>query len=168
MMKRRSPFFGIFLIFALGAGLLVYQRQHIRKHLPLISEQFVLAENEGLKVLEGIGVPEGSTPYEEGEKTFPTESRNSMWRGAKVRVTWSRVWESPGNHEVVEQFYRERLEKLGWKPFLIGVPSTVEKSFWKDKWLFTLRRGADFSTDRAPFVRYTLLLEWDYWHDLGR
>ncbi len=168
MRIHRSPFLGIFLIFALGAGLLVFQRQHIRKHLPLITEGFTAAEKEGLQIFENIGVPPGSAPYEEGSKTFPAESRNSMWRGTKVRVSWSRVWESPGSHESVEQWFLERLEDLGWQPFLIGVPSTVEKPYWKDKWLLTLQRGADFSTDADPKVRYTLLLEWDYWHDLGR
>lgn len=168
MKKTLRPFLGIILIIAIGIGLLAFQRQYIQKHLPLITNELAVAETEGLKIIEGIGVPPGSTPYEEGSKTFPSESRNSMWRGAKIRVKWRREWQSPGNHESVEQWFRDRLEGLGWQPFLIGVPSTVEKSFWKDKWLLTLQRGADFSTDRDPYVRYTLVLEWDYWHNLGR
>jgi len=168
-MNRRLPaFFGIFLIFVVGAGLLVFQRQHIKKHLPLITAEFAAADAEGPAILALIGLPEGATPHEEGAKTYPGESRNSMWRGAKLRIRWERSWVLPGNHDKNDVWFSKRLEETGWRPFTVGVPSTVERSFWRDKWLFTIQHRADFSTDRNPTVRQALVLEWDYWHDLGR
>jgi len=170
MNKRLTlrAFSGLILIGAIGAGLLVFQRKHIRKHLPLIAAEFAAAEAEGPGILAAIGLPEGAVPYDEGLKTFPGESRRSMWRGAKLRIRWERTWVLPGNHDDTDAWFADRLAVLGWRPFTIGVPSSVETLFWKDKWLVTIQRRADFSTDRNPTVRKTVILDWDYWHDLGR
>lgn len=166
--SRLTPLAAVLLLLGIGAGLFAYQRHYIRKHLPRIAEELAAAEPEGMRLLEGIGVPDGSTPYDEGLKSFPAEARRSMWRGTKTQVRWERTWVMPGDHESVEAWYGARLAELGWRPFVQGVPSRVEKVFWKDKWLLTIRRRADFSTDRNPTVRHALVLEWDYWHDLGR
>lgn len=168
MKRRRLPAFtGIILIFAIGAGLLIFQRKHIQKHLPFIAAEFAEADKEGPAILESIGLPDGATPYDEGLKTFPGESKRSMWEGAKLRIRWERTWVLPGNPDESDAWFVNRLKELGWRPFTRGVPSSVEKLFWKDKWLVTIQRRADFSTDRIPTVRKTVVLDWDYWHDLG-
>lgn len=170
-MNRRltlRSFAGLILIAVIGVGLLVFQRQHIKKHLPLIAAEFAVAEQEGPGILKEIGLPEGAEPYDDGLKTFPGEGRKSMWRGAKLRIRWERTWVLPGNHDDTDAWFADRLGELGWKPFTIGVPSSVEDLYWKDKWLLTIQRRADFSTDPNPTVRKTVMLDWDYWHDLGR
>ncbi|MCB1204652.1 MAG: hypothetical protein KDN18_10365 [Verrucomicrobiae bacterium] len=170
-MKKRIPlraFTGLILIAVIGIGLLIYQRQHIQKHLPLIAAEFAAADSMGPEILAEIGQPEGAAPYDDGLKTFPGESRRSMWRGAKLRIRWERTWVLPGTHEDTDAWFDRRLSDLGWQPFTIGTPSNVEKAYWKDKWLVTIQHGADFSTDRNPTVRKTVILDWDYWHDLGR
>ncbi len=168
-MKRRLPAFtGLVLIAVIGVGLLIFQRQYIRKHLPLITEEFAVAEREGQEIFDGIGFPEGSTPYDGGLKTYPGEGRKSMWRGAKLRIRWERTWIVPGTHDTSDAWFAARLAEMGWRPVTLGVPSQVETFFAKDKWLVTIRHGADFSTDRNPTVRKTVILEWDYWHDPER
>jgi hypothetical protein len=166
MSRRRltiRSFAGIILIFLIGAGLLIFEQRHLRKHLPLINAELVEAELEGPRLLEVIGAPPGTTPYSDGIKVFPEESRKSHWQGTKTRVRWSREWESPGNHESVQAWFAKNLGAQGWQVIERGFPSILVKYFGKDKWSLTLSRGADFSTDRDPKVRYTLDLEWDYW-----
>jgi len=167
--SRRRPFAfgGILLIFAFGAGALEWQMKVARKHLPRIEAELAESETEGPSLLNAVGTSPDSTPYSEGTKTFPSESRRSHWQGTRCRVTWRQVWESPGDHGSVEDWYRARLAEQGWRPFERGVPSPVQKQFWKGKWLLTLQRQADFSADREPRGRYGLVLEWDYWHRLG-
>lgn len=170
-MRRRSilrSFAGLILILVIGAGLLVFQRKHIRKHLPLIAAEFAVADAAGPDLLEQIGLPEGAEPYDDGMKTFPEEGRRSMWQGAKLRIRWERTWILKGDHETTDAWFAEKLGSLGFQPFTIGVPSSVEDLYGKDKWLVTIQRRADFSTDRDPTVRKTVILDWDYWHDLGR
>jgi hypothetical protein len=169
MKRRRLPAFtGLVLILAIGAGLLVYQRQHIKKHLPLIQAEFAAAESEGTGIFASIPLPEGSTPYDDGLKTYPEEGRRSMWEGAKLRIRWERTWVLPGDHATTDAWFAEKLAEDGWRPFTIGVPSSVEKLYWKGKWLITIQNRADFSTDRNPTVRKAVILDWDYWHNLGR
>lgn len=170
-MNRRltlRSFAGLILIAAIGIGLLVFQRQHIKKHLPLIAAEFSTADSEGPRILEAIGLPTGAAPYDDGLKSFPEEGRKSMWEGAKLRIRWERTWVLSGNHDDTDAWFADRLGELGWKPFTIGTPSSVEDLYWKDKWLITIQHRADFSTDRNPTVRKTVMLDWDYWHDLGR
>lgn len=170
MRKRLTlrSFAGLILIVVVGIGLLVFQRKHIQKHLPLIAAEFAVADAEGPELLDSIGLPEGAEPYDNGLKTFPGESNRSMWQGSKNRIRWARTWILKGNHETTDAWFAEKLGSLGFQPFTIGVPSSVEDLYWKDKWLVTIQHGADFSTDREPTVRKTVILDWDYWHDLGR
>lgn len=170
MRKRLTfrSFAGLILILVIGGGVLIFQRQHIQKHLPLIAAEFAAADAEGSGILESIGLPEGAEPYDKGLKSFPGESKRSMWRGSKNRIRWERTWILKGDHETTDAWFAERLGSLGFRPFTIGVPSSVEDLFWKDKWLVTIQRRADFSTDRDPTVRKVVILDWDYWHDLGR
>lgn len=170
-MNRRltlRSFAGLILIAVIGIGLLVFQRKHIRKHLPLIAAEFAVAEKEGPAILAKIGLPEGAQPYDDGLKSFPGEGRKSMWQGAKLRIRWERTWVLKGDHESTDAWFADRLGELGFRPFTIGTPSSVEDQYWKDKWLVTIQRRADFSTDRDPTVRKAVILDWDYWHDLGR
>ncbi len=170
MRKRPTfrSFAGLFLILLIGVGLLIFQRHYIQKHLPLIATEFAAADTEGPGILEAIGLPEGAQPFDDGLKSFPEEGRRSMWQGAKLRIRWERTWVLPGDHETTDAWFADRLGKLGFRPFTVGVPSSVEDLYWKGKWLVTIQHRADFSTDRNPTVRKTVMLDWDYWHDLGR
>ncbi len=159
-------FAGLILILGIGAGLLFFQNKHLKKHLPLINAQIVEAEAQGPKIIEAIEMPPGSTPYSDGIKTFPKESRKSNWEGTRTRVQWSREWESPGNHESVQAWFAKTIVEKGWQVIQRGYPSILVNYYGKDKWHITLSRGADFSTDREPKVRYTLDLEWDYWFEV--
>ena len=160
-------FAGLILIALIGAGLLYFQHRHLKKHLPLINAEIVAAEREGQPLLEAIGVPPGSTPYNDGIKVFPEESKKSHWEGTKTRVRWTREWESPGNHETVQVWFAEAPPEEGWRRIERGAPSVLVNNYGKDKWHLTLSRGADFSTDREPKVRYTIDLEWDYWFQVA-
>ena len=164
-MKSRSllrSFSGIFLILGIGTGLLIFQRHYIKKHLPLIAAELAEAESVGIMLLEGVGTPPGSVPQTEGSKTFPMDSRGT-WNGSETRVSWSRDWEAPGNHASTEAWFRARLAEEGWAPYEVGASSSVETLFRKDKWLFTLQKRAEFASSRDPKVRFTVLLDWNYW-----
>ena len=165
-MKSRSllrSFTGIFLILGIGTGLLVFQRFYMKKHLPLIAAELAEAESGGTALLEAIGTPPGAVPHTEGSKTYPSDSRRANSSSTESRVSWSRVWEAPGDHASVEAWYRGRLAETGWAPYEVGAPSSVELLFRKEKWLFTLQKQSEFASTRDPKVRFTIVLDWNYW-----
>lgn len=161
-MKRRSAWTGILLIFAIGAGLLIVQRQYIRKHLPLLQAEFAAADPAGEPIFEKIGTPPDSTPHDEGEKTYATGGRKSMWQGTNTGATWQQSFEMPGQFERIIAWYRERLLADGWAPFDDPVPSTVQREFKRGKWILTIGNRAAY--ERPPRTRVSLHLTWNYWH----
>jgi hypothetical protein len=61
-----------------------------------------------------------------------------MWANTPVGVRYARTWDAPGTHESIHTWYEPRLRAAGWRPW--EAPSTVQWTFWKDKWLLTLAR----------------------------
>jgi len=155
-------FAGFILIFVIGAVLLTFQSIYLRKQIPLGAAELGAAEQEGPLLIEAITVPTGSTPSSDGIKSFPGEGRKSNLQGTKTGVIWTREWESPGNFDEVERWFADRLKERGWKLDDNENPSVLVTEYRKGKWLLSILRGADFSTDHKPYVRYQLVLDWRY------
>lgn len=164
--KKVGSCLGLLLIPLVGAALFIGQRHYIRHHLPLIEKELAVANGEGLARLNAIPLPEGSTPRTEGEKLTSEGRRSSMWQDTPVAISWQREWDAPGTPADHDQWFAERLVAEGWRPFVHGIPTTVQSLWWKEKWLLTIQKRGDFSTDRPPHARFVLLLQWDYWHNL--
>jgi len=165
MTNRRltvRSFAGLILILVIGVGLLIFQNAYLRKQMPLIAAELAAAENDGPKLIEAIKAPPGSAPYSDGIKSFPGEGRKSNLQGTKTGVIWSREWESPGSFEEVERWYSDQLGEIGWRLDQQENPSVLVTEYRQGKWLLSILRGADFSTDREPKVRYQLVLDWRY------
>lgn len=155
-------FAGFILIFVIGVGLLIFQSAYLRKQLPLIAAELAAAEEQGEQLIGAIRMPAGSVPHSDGIKSFPGEGRKSNLQGTKTGVIWTREWESPGTFDEVERWFSDRLGETGWNLDEHENPSVLVTEYRQGKWLLSFLRGADFSTDREPKVRYQLVLDWQY------
>lgn len=168
-MSRRPRRTGLAFLIILGmggAGVFI-QWKYIQKHLPLVEAERAAAEEEGFGLLNSIPLPPGASPIDAGLKTFGTGSRNDKWHGVEISINWRREWDAPGDPDSIDAWFDEKLLESGWRRFERGIPSSVQKHFWREKWLLTVQRTGDFSTDRPPHARFGLLLNWDYRNSLG-
>jgi hypothetical protein len=153
------------LVIGVAIALPVYQEYYMRKHRPLIAAGLAAAQDEGPDLFESeIGAPPGATPISERETYVGPGTSRGMWRFTPKVVSYKRAWDAPETHQEIHAWYQSRLLASGWRPW--DVPSGVQWTFWKEKWLLTLERDAAF-TGPEPHARFTLRLEWEYFHDLA-
>jgi hypothetical protein len=167
---RRSSVKGVaFLlaVIALAAGIYVWQRQYINKHLPLIKAGMAQADAEGELLMTGFGSPPGVTFLSAIEKRIGKGGPDSgFWDDVPYKITWTWTGDAPGNQDNLRAWYEKRLLADDWKVFHQRITSTLKTEYWKDKWLLTLEQLATFPSDQPPHVRFKLRLTWDYWHEL--
>jgi hypothetical protein len=165
--RRRSGWILVILFLSIGAALILGQHLYLRHHLPLVEEGVAAASAAGAAIIESIGTPDGATAVTPGEKRTGAPGPRNKWHGTVTTVTWVRLWDAPGSHEDIEAWYAARLPAAGWRPFLRGQPTSLEKKYWRDQWLLTIAREAAFPNDRPPHARFHIRLEWGYFHNLG-
>jgi hypothetical protein len=156
---------GVLLVVAVAIAIPVYQEYYMRKHRPLIATGLAVAQREGLPLFDvEIGTPPDATPTTVRETYVGSGTGRGMWQFTPKHVSHTRSWDAPGTHDSIYAWYEPRLLAAGWRPW--DAPSSVQWTFWKEKWLLTLERDASFSHP-SPHARFTLRLEWDYFHDLA-
>jgi hypothetical protein len=156
---------GVLLVVAVAVAIPAYHEYYMRRHRPLIAAGLAAAQRDGLPLFEaGIGAPPDATPTTERETYVGSGTRRGMWRFTPKHVSHSRSWDAPGTHDSIYAWYEPRLLAAGWRPW--SAASSLQWTFWKEKWLLTIERDAAYSGP-SPHARFTLRLEWDYFHDLA-